>query len=813
MFNSCSADMVLWLFLVALGVCTGAVGSANVSCGVSIVVVGSTGDLARRYVWPAIFENTFQTERHDHCALLTFGTYRGTRPGNFSSLNSHLACPLGVDTKLCDQSARAFEEQVLFMPLNSDDDFRSLAKELERSYVERNISEFGRLFYLAIPPSAYPDVCRNIDTLGRPSAGWLRVVLEKPFGRDQESAEELARRVSEHLDEAEVYRIDHYLGKAGVLQILPFRENNNESSNFPPWNARSVQRVEVAMKERLDVKGRTRFFDEYGIIRDVHQNHLTEILSRLLWDPLVGSFANQKVSILSTLYPPGPTQAVVGQYDTYQQHLVEEGVVSALVNASRTPTFASVVLYSRDARWSEVPFVLTAGKSLNERTSYARVLFRDNVFSSLGTAPSSSTCPHEMIFMIQDETLKKPGILLSWHFNRTHLSLPFPDWQVETVRYPTNVSCTYSFMSPVAVSNPNPYVSLIGAILQGQREQFVDTMSLLESWKVWTPLLQHLDWSVARPHPYSLNSLHTLDFSLGPDGVHLSNPTPSVVYHVNPLAADEALQEAATHCNFNNLGNLTVPPFGGIPTYCGSRFEIARTMAAHIYLEALDAVARRGLFHLALPGGESPLLLYQTLVLQYRDTFPWQHTHVWLTDERCVAHDNTEGSNIFLLSAHLLSLLPIPHHQAHPFPTHLQHGLCSEQDDGALLYQELLNMTTRGGALDYVVLGVGGGGHVASLFPGAGHHTASSSRLVELVEVRGEGVTLRQRMTLTHVALRQARNVGLLMSGSHQDKHSVLTGLLACFGSPSGGCGMPAYDVLLSRRGSRTSVYVDARLM
>eukprot|EP00731_Ephydatia_muelleri_P028093 Em0019g966a len=800
-----------WFILITFGLCAHEVASANVSCRDTIVVIGSTGDLARRYVWPAIFDNfVLRQNGFAKCALLTFGTYRSTKHAgefNFSSLNSQLICPLGVDGELCDRAKRAFEDHVRFLPFNSEDDFRSLIRELERLYAEENVSELGRLFYLAIPPSAYSSVCRNIDTHARPTKGWLRVVLEKPFGRDQGSAEELAQKVAEYLEEDEVYRIDHYLGKTGVQQIVPFRENNDGSPSLPPWNARSVQRIEVVMKERLDVKGRTQFFDEYGILRDVHQNHLTEILARLLSDPAAGSFARQKVSILSKLYPPGPGQAVVGQYSTYQQHLVEDGVVSALSNASRTPTFASVVLYSRDARWSGVPFVLTAGKSLNERTSYAKVMFKNNFFSVANTT-STSTCLPEIVFMIQDEILRKPGVLLSWHFDHVHLNPPFPGWQVETVRHPTNGSCVYSFISPSIVPTANPYGALIGAVLDGNRGQFVDTQSLLESWSIWTPLLQNLGLSSTRPHLYSLDSLHSLDFSLGPDGVHLLNLANSM-YHVNfPQANGQQLDALPGIFASSSIdqGNLSV--LFGIPTYSGNRFEIADSLAAHIYMAARDAVARGGHFHLALPGGQSPLTLYQTLVLRYRDVFPWEQTHVWLTDERCVGLDG-EDSNILHLSAHLLTLLPIPYHQVHPFPTELQHGLCSEEDNGTWLHERRLNSTTGTGVLDYVVLGVGIDGHVASLFPGA---SQMWNGLVELVEV--QGVTgVRRRMTLTHKALQLARHVSLLISGSHQEKHGVFTALKTCFGSHLTGCGLPAYDVILSRRSSPTSLYIDALLL
>ena len=168
----------------------------------------------------------------------------------------------------------------------------------------------------------------------------MRVVLEKPFGSDLASAKLLASEISKYLREEEIYRVDHHLCKFGVEQILPFR-GMNSAWLTPLWNKESIQYIEIAMKERVDVKGRSKFYNSYGVIRDVLQNHLTEILVQLLVPTSHGEnsltsqqFIAAKKSILSKLYPPLLRHSLLGQYIDYRKHLHKDGVLVSDENSS-----------------------------------------------------------------------------------------------------------------------------------------------------------------------------------------------------------------------------------------------------------------------------------------------------------------------------------------------------------------------------------------------------------------------------------------------------------------------------------------------
>ena len=247
------------------------------SCGVTFVLLGSTGSLARLYLWPALFKcHSFTLLHQNQCKLIIFGASRQSftdKQEIWKDITSDINCE-GVD--VCAETLSHFRRDTHFIQIRSHEDYTLLQQQIQQLYFDHGLKEVGRVFYLAMPPSGYQKVLQNVHQYARPKAGvWLRVVLEKPFGSDLTSAKLLASEISEYLSKEEIYRVDHYLGKFGVQQILPFRLQNSALLS-PAWNKDSVQFVEVVMKERLDVKGRSKFYDSYGVIRDVFQNHLTE---------------------------------------------------------------------------------------------------------------------------------------------------------------------------------------------------------------------------------------------------------------------------------------------------------------------------------------------------------------------------------------------------------------------------------------------------------------------------------------------------------------------------------------------------------
>ena len=755
--------------------------SSDRQCRVSVVLVGSTGDLARRYLWPAIFHSYMERECHpsppDHaqgCGLMVVGGSRRAmgEEGEWQGLLSGIHC----DTLSCEICLQRFTNATLRLKIGEEADYRTVSQTLAGIYRRLNCTESGRVFYLSVPPFAYVSIVKSIHTHGRPEEGaWLRVVLEKPFGDSLASARHLSRELEQYLDEDEVYRVDHYLGKSGVQQITQFRRANSMKLQ-PLWTNAHIQRIEVSVKERLGVEGRTEFFDKYGIIRDMHQNHLTEVLLRVLvdLDPWPSSerenFEKQKRSFLAKLWPPTLQQSILGQYNGYLSH-----VALQLGEAeSKTPTYASVALYSRDPKWKGVPFLLTAGKQLDERRALARVVFKKWQFSLMDE--DTLSCEVEVVFLIQNDELGQPGVLVSKHFSGMDLELEGSQWERVEIN-----GCSYLFASSGNGASGNAYVSLVGDILDGQKENFVDTDSLLASWVVWDSLLREVESTNTSLEliPYSPQDLTALDFSI--------ENTRLIATTSNPQ---------------HTCGAKILLPHSNVPALVGSGEVITSCLAEEIYESAVTSVARAGAFHLALPGGRSPKLLFNFLSLGYAEVFPWRHTHIWQTDERCVLHNHTE-SNWNQIDELLLSQVSIPYHQLHPIPVAIQSGVCISAEGVCGLYEWELQDVIGSVTLDHIVVGVGRDGHIASLFPLSDEQPANSSQWVWLIKLPDtSAVTLKERMTLSYETLLSARAVSVLVTG--EGKEEIVRGIMTGIGNT------PVMKLMENAQGNRKITFYVA---
>ena len=741
---------------------------------VSIVLLGSTGDLAKRYLWPAIFQHFLEKEClpeptlssspssffSPKCRMLVVGGYRKPLNGNNSSNDvwrEQVWSGIHCKTASCEICLQKFIRSSLRMKISQEDDYKILSNTLNEVNKRQNCTEVGRVFYLSVPPSAYGGIVQYIHLHASPeSNAWLRVVLEKPFGSDLSSAKLLARDLEKYLKEDEVYRVDHYLGKQGVKQILPFRIANLARLQFL-WNKEHIQHVKISMKERLDVKGRSSFFDKYGILRDVHQNHLTEILARLLMDVSIlngNNFLKEKNHFLVGLNSPSLQNSILGQYSGYHDHLVQDGTWNQDTTSS-TPTFATVTLFSRISKWTRIPLLLTAGKQLDERKAFASVVFKQLNFSLL--EDGGPPCPAEIVFLIQDEELGTPGVLLSHHFHGMGLEYGSLDSKLEAIRIG---SCPYKFLTPLDEVSGNAYVSLVGDILSGKKENFVDIESLLNAWRVWDPLLQEIE--SIQPNPtlfqYSPNNLTNLDFHM--EGTKLVPVMSPLIMNITGTGFEPAFSVGDPCIIVLN----TVPGFQSVVT---NQYQLADCLAKEIKTSASASVARKGVFHLALPGGHSIRTLLIAFSLNYASLLPWKHTHIWQTDERCVGLNDTD-SNWNQLDDLLLSQISIPYHQLHPMPIALQNGFCIPDDNGSVLYEQWLEEQIGKEGLDHIVLGVGHDGHIASLFPTLSTFSMDSPEWVQIIN--SQTSTIKNRMTLTYRAILSARAISVLIIGRRKEK-------------------------------------------
>ncbi|KAK5616029.1 hypothetical protein CRENBAI_018484 [Crenichthys baileyi] len=728
---------------------------------VSVVIVGGTGDLARKYLWQGFFQLYVDQVSGGN----TFSFYGGglspsekATPILFEILKA-VTCSKDVSQERCAILKDQFLRLSQYRQLKALEDYQELAKHIEQQLQQEGMTEAGRLFYLSVPAFTYAGIAEKINSSCRPADGaWLRVVLEKPFGHDYRSAQVLATELLGALKDEEMYRIDHYLGKQVVSKILPFRMENRKLLG-PIWNRHHIERIEIVLKETLDVKGRIAFYDEYGVIRDVLQNHLTEVMA-LLTMKLPANVSNSgevlrnKLEVLSSMLPLGKNQAVIGQYQNYKTEVQQE-LNKTKEHVSLTPTFAAVLAHIDEAQYEGVPVLLISGKMLDERVGYARVLFKNDVFC-LQSQNNVHCKPKQIIFYFGHGSLKYPAVLVSKNLFKP--ALTGGEWKEVTEH--KDVSVLGLQISDYYVQTPTTereaYAELVSHIFAGQKNNFVSTENLLASWEVWTPLLSGLKGSFPRIYPGGADNGDMLDVHLR--GKELRYNSEVVIISPDKMGGTSGNSFQVMQGKFRNTEMVSA-----------WTEELVERLAADMQEAAEAAVQESGVFHLALSGGSTPLALFHRLVLHHF-SFPWRDTHVWMVDERCVPLTEME-SNFHSMHEHLLHHVKIPYYNIHPMPVQLNQRLCVEEDGGAQLYEKEINKLVNGSSFHFVLLGVGYDGHTASLFPG-GKLNEPGESLVALTE---SPIKPHQRMSLTFGAINRARTVALLVMG--KGKHELVTQL------------------------------------
>ncbi|KAM3923214.1 GDH/6PGL endoplasmic bifunctional protein isoform 1-T3 [Leptodactylus fuscus] len=729
---------------------------------ISVVLVGATGDLAKKYLWQGLFQ-LYINEVHSghsfsfHGAALT--PPEKAEPLLFDALKS-LGCPADVNPDRCALVKDQFLKLTRYRQLKTAENYTALHQDILTSLAEEGLHEAGRLFYLSVPPFAYADIAQNINASCRPPSGaWLRVVLEKPFGHDYESAKKLANTMRTFFREKEIYRVDHYLGKQTVEQILPFRRRHQKLLD-PIWNRHHVERVEIVMKETVDAKGRTSFYDEYGVIRDVIQNHLTEILTYVAMEvprnlTNADDILRAKLELLGSLQSPQHNSAVIAQYQNYLTQVREE-MENGQKYFTKTPTFAGVLLYIDNARWEGVPFLLVSGKDLDERTSYVRVVFKDNSFCVLKESKDetvkSSCQPKQIIFHIGNGALNFPAVLVT----RSLFKPNFPSSQWKEVSEIPDISVFGQPVSDYHVYSPSQerdaYTSLISNIYRGRKGSFVTTKNLLASWKFWTRLLENLNNETPRIYPGGAENGALLDFVIEQMGLRFVTDE-----HLEILGMDQKTNAFASVQSVF-LGNTMVSNWAE---------PLIETLAQDVQTAAEEAVKSKGTFHLALSGGSSPIALFHRLA-KHHYGFPWKHTHLWMVDERCVPFTDAD-SNFGNLERHLLQYVRVPYVNLHPMPVDRKRRLCAEEDEGTEEYALEISALVSNSSFDLVLLGLGNDGHTASIFPFF-KDGITGDKLVVFSE---SPLKPKHRMSLTLPLINKAQKVSVLVLG--KGKHDIIT--------------------------------------
>ncbi len=464
----------------------------------TIIVVGASGDLARRKIFPALFSLYCQGLLPERFNVVGFARTPMTDDAFRARITEKLTCRYAPGSSCTDRMDEFLGKcRYVAGQYGSRDAFLDLFQVLQE--VETG-GDANRMYYLAVPPSVFFDVAQAVGGAGLVRCGstdpWSRVVIEKPFGRDRESSDTLTRRMGTVFREGQTYRIDHYLGKEVVQNLMVLRFANLIFE--PIWNREHIRGVQVSWKEQLSVEGRGGYFDNYGIIRDVMQNHLLQIMALLAMERparLDGhSIRDEKVRVLRCVSPVGIEDMVAGQYagttrgSTYLPGYTEDPTVP---DGSRTPTFAAAALQIRNERWRDVPFLITAGKALDAGMTEIRVHFR-GVPGNLFCGDNGCPPPNELVIRVQP----REGIYFSIVTKVPGLGM---DLDVKNL----DLSYTSAFSDAII---PDAYESLLLDVVRGEKTLFIRDDELEAAWDVFTPALKQMDEERIVPQPYVFGS-------------------------------------------------------------------------------------------------------------------------------------------------------------------------------------------------------------------------------------------------------------------------------------------------------------------
>lgn len=446
------------------------------------VVFGATGDLAQRKLIPALYDLIRQANLGQACQILGVGS-KDIGDDNFRKKTTESLKQAGYsddDIGLWCASCVHYQSVAVASAL-----YQGLASRM--SELEKRFGLPGnRAFYLALPPAHFPEAIKGIGKSGlNRSAGWVRLVVEKPFGRDLASAKDLNRLILGHFDESQIFRIDHYLGKETVQNLLVFRFANTIFESL--WNRDRIASVEITAAETLGVEKRARYYDRAGALRDIVQNHLTQLMALVameapaLFDP--ESIRNEKLKVLQAISPPGADAVIFGQYaegevdgKAVPGYREEPGVASD----SGTETFAAVKLMIDNWRWQGVPFFLRTGKRLARRQTRIVVNFRRPPVCMFGTSGDCRIDPNRLVISVQPDE----GF-------RLHFDIKEPG---EAMRLRTE---DLSFRYADAFGRlPEAYQTLLRDVLIGDQTLFVRSDEVEYAWRLYQPLLEkHLSVS------------------------------------------------------------------------------------------------------------------------------------------------------------------------------------------------------------------------------------------------------------------------------------------------------------------------------
>jgi glucose-6-phosphate 1-dehydrogenase len=455
-----------------------------------IVIFGGAGDLSFRKLLPALYMAHLHDRLETSARIIAVGRQPWTREQYLAFIGAR--SPQFIEPQAFDPGQwQRFIDRLHYVSLNVSDGaaYGALAALA--------LSARLRVFYLATAPGLFTDICQHLHSAGLVDAN-SRVVLEKPLGTDLASAQTINREVARHFREDQIYRIDHYLGKETVQNLMVLRFGN---AMFEPlWRAPFIKSVQITVAETVGVGSRAGFYDGAGALRDMVQNHLLQLLCIVAMEPPISLDADdvrdEKLKVLRSLRKMALTDigrdTVRGQYgpgvaddQSVKGYLQEDGVAPS----SRTETFVALRAHIDNARWANVPFFLRTGKRMARRHSQIIIEFAEQPFSIFGSGPNHQ--PNRLIITLQPEEsihlglmVKEPGSGMTLHPVKLELDL----------------------QSSSDKRRAEAYERLLIDVIKGRLTHFMRRDELEAAWRWVEPILHGWQAMDDKPRPYPAGS-------------------------------------------------------------------------------------------------------------------------------------------------------------------------------------------------------------------------------------------------------------------------------------------------------------------
>jgi glucose-6-phosphate 1-dehydrogenase len=372
----------------------------------ALVIFGASGDLTRRKLFPALYSLALRGLLPEHFGVV--GVARSEESHDeFRERMKHAVQEFGRD-EFRQETWDWLAEGTRYVATDfADEGGEDRVVEVLNELDEQRGTSGNRVYYFAVPPDAISTLVREVGKR-RSTKGWTRLIVEKPFGRDLVSARELNDELERHFEESEVFRIDHYLGKETVQNLLALRFANGIFE--PIWSRQFIDHVQITVAESIGIEGRGAFYEEVGAIRDVFQNHLLQLVALTAMEPPIDftaeSVRNEKVKVLRAMHTPGPKHVVRGQYgrgyiegEEVPGYREEQGVAAD----SMTETFVAAKLYVDNWRWADTPFYVRAGKRLARRETTIAIEFQRAPHPPFQEAEDEGLAPNVLVVHIQPD--------------------------------------------------------------------------------------------------------------------------------------------------------------------------------------------------------------------------------------------------------------------------------------------------------------------------------------------------------------------------------------------------------------------------